>query len=57
MGLRNADHFRRAYLAPAIAAKLLEMTAPESPRSTKQRYRLTAKGRQWLKAHHLRKAE
>lgn len=48
MGLRNADHFRRAYLAPAMAARLLEMTAPQSPRSTKQRYRLTALGRQWL---------
>lgn len=48
MGLKNADHFRRAYLAPAMAAGLLEMTAPDSPRSTKQRYRLTAKGQQWL---------
>lgn len=48
MGLKNADHFRRAYLTPAMAAGLLEMTAPHSPRSTKQRYRLTAQGRQWL---------
>lgn len=50
MGLKNADHFRRAYLTPAMAAGLLEMTAPDSPRSTKQRYRLTAEGRQWLAA-------
>jgi len=48
MGLRNADHFRRAYLAPAMATGALEMTHPTSPRSTKQRYRLTAKGQQWL---------
>ena len=48
MELKNADHFRRAYLAPAMAAGLLEMTAPNSPRSTKQRYRLTAQGQQWL---------
>ena len=48
MGLKNADHFRRAYLTPAMTAGLLEMTAPDSPRSTKQRYRLTAKGQQWL---------
>ena len=48
MGLRNADHFRKAYLAPAMAAGALEMTDPTSPRSTRQRYRLTAKARQWL---------
>jgi len=27
------------------------MTQPDKPRSSKQRYRLTASGRQWLKAH------
>ena len=48
MGLRNAVYFRKAYLAPAMAAGALEMTDPTSPRSTKQRYRLTAKARQWL---------
>lgn len=49
MRLKNADHFRKTYLASAMSAGLLEMTAPESPRSTKQRYRLTALGQQWLK--------
>ena len=49
LGLKNVEHFRLTYLAPAIAAGLLEMTAPESPRSPRQRYRLTAKGLQWLK--------
>lgn len=48
MGLKNADHFRRAYLVPAMDSGLLEMTAPNSPRSTNQRYRLTAQGQQWL---------
>ncbi|MBD3892670.1 Fic family protein [Hydrogenophaga sp.] len=48
MGLRNADHFRKAYLAPAMAVGALEMTDPTSPRSTRQRYRLTTKGRPWL---------
>lgn len=52
MGLRNAEHFRRAYLVPAMAAGALEMTHPESPRSTKQRYRLTALGCQWLANQH-----
>ncbi len=29
-----------------IEAKLVEMTIPDKPQSSKQRYRLTAKGRQ-----------
>ncbi|WP_147376815.1 Fic family protein [Noviherbaspirillum saxi] len=41
MGLRNAEHFRKAYLAPAMTAGYLEMTLPDTPRSTRQRYRLT----------------
>ena len=48
MHLKNAEHFRKAYLAPAIAAGWLEMTLPHAPTSTRQRYRLTAKGRKWL---------
>ena len=44
MGLRNAEHFRKAYLVPAMAAGYLEMTLPETPRSTRQAYRLTAEG-------------
>lgn len=55
MGLKNADQFRRAYLAPAMDSGLLEMTAPNSPRSTKQRYRLTAQGQQWLASHKMQK--
>lgn len=48
MGLKNAEHFRKAYLLPALAAGLVEMTLPDKPNSRSQRYRLTAKGRQWL---------
>ena len=44
MGLRNAEHFRKTYLVPAMAAGYLEMTLPETPRSTRQAYRLTAEG-------------
>lgn len=44
LGLRNAEHFRKAYLVPAIAAGWLEMTSP--PNSRMQRYRLTTQGRQ-----------
>ena len=33
-----------------LASGLLEMTIPDKPRSSKQRYRLTAKGREFLKS-------
>ena len=54
MGLKNADHFRKAYILPAMAAGVLEMTLPEQPNSRLQRYRLTNKGLQWLKANNAR---
>ena len=50
MNLKNADHFRKAYIVPAIAAGVLEMTLPEHPNSRMQRYRLTNKGLQGLTA-------
>ena len=45
LGLRNAEHFRKAYLQPAIREGLVEMTTPDKPRSSRQRYRLTWRGR------------
>ena len=48
LDLRHEDHFRRAYLNPALALGLVEMTLPDKPRSGNQRYRLTGRGRQWL---------
>ena len=42
----NRDHFRKAYLLPALAAGLVEMTQPDKPNSRSQRYRLTAAGRE-----------
>ena len=44
LGLKHEDHFRDAYLLPALAAKVIEMTHPDKPRSSKQRYRLTELG-------------
>jgi ATP-dependent DNA helicase RecG len=41
LGLRHEDHFGKAYLQPALEAGL-----PDKPRSSKQRYRLTPKGRE-----------
>ncbi len=49
LGLRDDEHFRKAYLRPALESGLLERTIPEKPQSSKQRYRLTAKGREWLR--------
>jgi ATP-dependent DNA helicase RecG len=51
MGLKDEKHFRNAYLLPALDSGLVEMTRPETPRSSKQRYRLTALGQSWLVAH------
>jgi len=48
LGLRNADHFRKAYILPAIEGGWIEMTIPEKPQSRLQKYRLTAKGKAWL---------
>ena len=45
LGLRHEDHFREAYLVPALDLDLIEMTIPDKPRSSKQKYRLTAKGK------------
>ena len=45
--LKDARHFRQAYLPPALDTVLVEMTQPDSPRSPTQIYRLTDKGR-WL---------
>ena len=42
--LKNAEHFRKAYLLPAINAGFVEMTRPEKPKSRLQKYRLTARG-------------
>ncbi len=44
LGLKDGEHFRKAYLQPALDAGLIEMTIPDKPRSSRQKYRLTAKG-------------
>lgn len=51
-GLKDRKHFGDAYLQPSLDAGFLEMTIPDKPQSSKQRYRLTEQG---LAA--LRKAE
>ncbi len=46
--LNHRPSFRNNYLNPALDAGLIERTQPDSPRSPTQKYRLTAKGREWL---------
>jgi len=42
--LKNDEYFRKTYVLPALEAGLIEMTIPDKPRSSKQKYRLTAAG-------------
>jgi len=51
LGLKDDEHFRKAYLHPALEGGLIEMTIPDKPRSSKQKYRLTDKGRQATAQH------
>ncbi len=39
LDLKHRPSFRQRYLQPAIDAKLIEMTRPDAPRSSVQRYR------------------
>jgi predicted transcriptional regulator len=50
--MKDDEHFRKTYLFPALQAGLIEMTIPDKPRSSKQKYRLTGKGRKFLKENH-----
>lgn len=43
--IRHRQHFYREYLHPLLEEGLLEMTIPDKPRSSKQRYRTTPAGR------------
>ena len=48
LGLRHEEHFRKNYLLPALNAGCIEMTIPEKPKSSLQKYRLTKKGQKVL---------
>jgi ATP-dependent DNA helicase RecG len=47
-GRTDRTKFRNQVLNSLIGAGLLEMTVPDKPRSSKQKYRLTEKGRDLL---------
>ena len=42
--LKNDEHFGKKYIKPALKLNVIEMTIPDKPRSSKQKYRLTKKG-------------
>ena len=44
LGLSNREHFRKEYLKPAINDEVVELTIPDKPNSSNQKYRLTHKG-------------
>lgn len=43
--LSHKPNFRKNYLQPAIESGIIELTIPEKPSSSKQKYRLTPKGK------------
>ena len=47
-GLKDRVHFLKTHLEPLLLAGWIERTIPDKPRSSKQKYRLTEKGRQAL---------
>lgn len=49
LGLVHREHFRESYLVPALAVGYLEMTIPDKPKSSRQKYRLTTAGDAFLK--------
>ena len=44
--IKDKKHFLREYLQPALESDLIEMTIPDKPNSSKQKYRLTELGRE-----------
>jgi ATP-dependent DNA helicase RecG len=51
LGLKDRMHFANEYLQPALDAGLVEMTIPEKPQSSKQKYRITGAGRALVDQH------
>jgi Fic family protein len=49
-GLSHRPTFRKNYIHPALSERLIEMIHPETPRARHQKYRLTERGEQTLKA-------
>ena len=50
LGLRDEKHFRENYQQVGVKLSLIEMTIPDKPRSSKQKYRLTDTGERLLES-------
>jgi len=48
LGLKDEKHFRENYQQVGVKLGLIEMTIPDKPSSSRQKYRLTDKGRALL---------
>jgi ATP-dependent DNA helicase RecG len=55
VSLKGQANFRDRYLKPALDLELVEMTIPDKPRSSKQKYRLTDKGKEWVQQNQAEK--
>ena len=44
LSLRDRKHFAEAYLMPALMVGLIEVAIPDKPNSSKQGYRIAARG-------------
>ena len=49
LNLSDRKSFRQRYLKPALEKELIEMTLPDKPNSSLQKYRLTNSGRKYAK--------
>lgn len=45
MSLKDDEHFRKAYIKPALKDEIIAMTMPEKATSPNQKYHLTSKGK------------
>jgi len=48
LGLKHRETFLNNYLKPLLKSGWIEMTIPDKPTSSKQKYRITEKGRALL---------
>ena len=48
LGLKHRETFLNNYLKPLLKSGWIEMTSPDKPTSSKQKYRITEKGRALL---------
>ena len=52
LSIKSQDYFRKNFLNPSKKLDLVHMTIPDKPKSSKQKYQLTEKGRMVLKQYH-----